>query len=240
MFAPARGDRAAGHGVDRPDRRDRRRARLSYSHPLWWAVGGTALAWLGLAWSSLATPHHHSMSFAAWALMSVATTTPLTLPAVRHVYGNSIRVRRQWASLLYLVAYTVIWLVFGAVALLLPLHTVAPQWIAVALLVVAGLWQLTRTKSRALRACRRTIPLPPQGRRADLACVRFGFQQGWRCLVSCWPLMLLMALVPLHLAVMGVVAAFMYAEERTKLGREMVRQAAALLAVAAIGVAAFG
>lgn len=199
-----------------------------------------ALAWLNLAWSSLAAPHRHSMPFAAWALMCVAMTTPLTLPAVRHVYRNSIRARRQWASLLYILAYTVIWLVFGAVALLLPLPTVAPQWIAVTLLVMAGLWQLTRTKTRALRACRRTVPLPPQGRRADIACVRFGIQQGWRCLVSCWPLMLLMALVPVHLAVMGALAAFMYAEERTKLGREMVRQAAALLAVAAIGVAAFG
>lgn len=32
----------------------------------------------------------------------------------------------------------------------------------------------------------------------------------------------------------------MYAEERARLGREVVRQAAALLAVAAIGVAALG
>jgi predicted metal-binding membrane protein len=207
---------------------------------LWWVTAVAALAWLGLAWSSLAAPHHHSLSLSTWALMCVAMTTPITLPAVRHVYRNSIRTRRHWACSLYLLAYNMMWLLFGAVALMLPTHLVPPQAIAVGLLVAAGVWQLTRTKTRALRACRRTVPLPPQGRRADLACMRFGFQQAWRCMVSGWPLMLLMAVVPVHLAVMAAVAAFMYAEERTRLGREMVRQAAALLAVAAIGVAAFG
>jgi predicted metal-binding membrane protein len=89
-------------------------------------------------------------------------------------------------------------------------------------------------------ACRRTIPLPPQGRRADAACARFGLRQAWRCVVTCWPLMLLMALVPVHVTVMAVLAGFMYAEERTRLGRQMVRPAAALLVVAAIGLATFG
>jgi hypothetical protein len=52
--------------------------------------------------------------------------------------------------------------------------------------------------------------------------------------------MLLMALVPVHVTVMAVLAGFMYAEERTRLGRQMVRPAAALLVVAAIGLATFG
>jgi predicted metal-binding membrane protein len=158
------------------------------------------------------------------------------------VYANSIRSRRQRATVVYLMAYLGMWIAFGVVALGLrgPLREVPPGFIAIAMLCVAAGWQLTRTKRRALLACRRTVPLPPQGRRADVACLRFGVRQAWRCVVSCWPLMLLMALVPVHIAVMAVLAGFMYAEERTNLGRQLVRPSAALLVVAAIGIAALG
>jgi predicted metal-binding membrane protein len=216
--------------------------RPAAHHPQWWVVGGSAAAWIALA---LTGPHagHHAMSVAAWSLMCVAMMTPLTLPAVRHLYRNSIRVRRRRAVGLFLLAYHGIWTAGGALLLGsaagLQLHMLAPRWIAVSLLSAAAVWQLTRAKSRALRACRKTIPLPPQGRRADAACLRFGAQQGWRCVVSGWPLMALMALIPVPWAVMAVIAAWMYAEECTRLGRETVRQAAALLAVAAIAVAAF-
>jgi predicted metal-binding membrane protein len=217
--------------------------RPAAHHSQWWVAGGTAVAWLVLAFTGRSAGHH-TMSLPAWILMCVAMMTPLTLPAVRHLHRNSIRVRRRRAIGLFLVAYHGIWIAFGALLLgsaaVLELHMLAPQWIAVTLLGVATVWQLTRAKRQALRACRRTIPLPPQGRKADIACVRFGAQQGWRCVVSGWPLMALMALVPLPLAVMAAAAAWMYAEECTRLGRESVRQAAALFAVAAIAVAALG
>jgi len=179
-----------------------------------------------------------------WALMCFAMTTPLALPAVRHVYHNSIRRRRQWAMAVFLSAYNMVWWALGGAVLMLaavlPVHVLAPQVIAVVMLTVAALWQLSRTKTRALRACTRTVPLPPQGRKADKACLRYGALQAWRCVVTGWPLMLLMALVPVPFVAMAAIAAFMYAEERTRLGRQMARNAAALLAVAAVGVAALG
>jgi predicted metal-binding membrane protein len=214
--------------------------RPAAHHPQWWVVGGSALAWLGLA----VIPGHHTMSLAAWSLMCVAMMTPLTLPALRHLFTNTIRVRRRRATVLFLLAYHGMWIGLGALGLaaaaVLELHMLAPQWIAVVLLSVAAVWQLTRVKSQALRACRKAVSLPPQGRKADVACLRFGAQQGWRCAVSTWPLMALMALVPVHWPVMAIVAAWMYAEESTRLGRESVRQAAAIFAVAAIAVAALG
>jgi predicted metal-binding membrane protein len=109
----------------------------------------------------------------------------------------------------------------------------------VAVLLVAAGWQLTRTKRRALIACRRTVPLPPQGRPADAACLRFGVRQAWRCVVTCWPLMLLMA-VSMHPAWMAVLAVVMYAEERTHTGRRLVRPLATVLGVAAAAVAILG
>jgi predicted metal-binding membrane protein len=215
-------------------------------YPQWWVIGGAAAAWAALA-AQLAGAHSahagHAApggtGFAVWSLMCVAMMVPVTLPALRHVYANSIRSRRQWATVVYLTAYLAVWIAFGIVAMAVRVP-VESRLVAIGLLCVAAVWQLTHTKRRALLACRRTIPLPPQGRRADAACARFGLRQAWRCVVTCWPLMLLMALVPVHVAVMAVLAGFMYAEERTHLGRQMVRPAAALLVVAAIGLATFG
>ena len=92
-------------------------------------------AWPGRAWPPRTIIRSR---FAAWVLMCVAMTTPITLPAVRHVYRNSIRTRRHWACSLYLLAYNMVWLLFGVVALMLPTHLMAPQAVAVGLLVVAG------------------------------------------------------------------------------------------------------
>lgn len=216
-------------------------------YPQWWVIGGVAMAWLTLATMSLPATHSAHTGHAApgprglaeWSLMCVAMTVPVTLPALRHVYANSIRRRRQWATAVYLMAYLTVWVAVGV----LPAAVRVPvegRLVAIAALCVAAVWQLTRTKRRALLACRRTIPLPPQGRRADAACVRFGMRQAWRCVVSCWPMMLMMALVPVPFAAMAVLAAAMYAEERTRLGRQLVRQSAALLVVVAIGLATFG
>jgi predicted metal-binding membrane protein len=55
---------------------------------------------------------------------------------------------------------------------------------------VAAAWQLTPVKQRAVWSCQRTAPLAPRGWRADRDCVRFGWDIGRRCLVSCWAMML--------------------------------------------------
>jgi predicted metal-binding membrane protein len=216
--------------------------RLTARHPQWWVAVAVAVAWLVLLADLPAFEHHHMAStvdgMAGWMLMVFAMTVPLTLPAVRHVAYNSIRSRRQRAMLLYLAAYLSVWAALGIVALGLA-SLVDRRVLVIALLAVAAGWQLTRTKRRALLACRRTIPLPPQGRRADAACLRFGARQGWRCVVSCWPLMLLMAAVT-NVLWMVALAIVMYAEERTTVGRRLVRPMAAVLAAAATATAVLG
>jgi predicted metal-binding membrane protein len=225
------------------------RARLSLlnsRHPQWWIAVAVAGAWVVL----LATGRgHHRVSvladLAGWALMAFAMTVPLSLPAVRHVARNSIRGRRPWAMILFLKAYLAVWIAFGLVALAViglarePLRQIDELTLLTVLLMVAAVWQLTRTKRRALLACRRTVSLPPRGYRANAACVRFGLQQAWRCVVSCWPLMLLMV-VSANVVWMIGLAVVMYAEERTKVGRRMVRPLAALLTAAATALAVLG
>jgi predicted metal-binding membrane protein len=175
--------------------------------------------------------------------MTIGMMVPVTLPAVRHVGLNSLRSRRRRAMAVYFAVFVGVWVAFGAVALAAEriAHEIIDGRDLLALaLTVAAAWQLTRIKRRALFACRRTVPLPPVGRRANAGCARFALVQGWRCVVSCWALMIVM-LVAGHAALvwMAVLTALMLVEELTRVGRRLVRPSAAPLALAA-GLVALG
>jgi predicted metal-binding membrane protein len=187
------------------------------------------------------------VALAGWTLMSVAMMVPVVLPAVRHVGLNSIRQRRQWAMLLFVSVYVGVWAAFGLLALggwrlaLATLDVDAGVLLASTLTVAAG-WQLTRVKRRALLACRRTVPLPPVGRRADAGCARFALRQGRRCVASCWALMAVMVAVRQATVVwMLALTALVAGEELTRTGQRGGRllplSAAALAAAAGIVVA---
>jgi predicted metal-binding membrane protein len=179
----------------------------------------------------------------AWTLMSVAMMMPIALPAVRHTGLNSVRTRRQRAMLLYTAVYLAIWVGFGFFALggeHLARQTLGldGRVLLVATLALAAVWQLARPKRRALNTCRRTVPLPPVGRKADFGCIRFALTHGWRCMTSCWALMLLMAIVG-HVNLLWMVAltALISVEELTLLGRRLRRPSAAALAATAVAIA---
>lgn len=200
---------------------------------------------------AIAMPLPHSASggvleaLAGWGLMSVAMMLPVALPAVRHVGLNSIRRRRQRAMALYVAVYVGIWVGFGIIVL------VGERWLrdaadldsrvllAFALAVAAG-WQVTRFKRRALFQCRRTVPLPPVGLKADAGCARFAVRQGWRCVTSCWALMTVMAIVGHDgIVVMAAMSALIMMEELTRVGRRLLRPSAGMLALAS-GLVALG
>jgi predicted metal-binding membrane protein len=237
------------------DRLHARRQQLALTlqwRPEWRVAAVAAAAWLALlAGAGMHRqhlgPHHSPIGVVAglpeWSLMVVAMMVPVTLPAVRYVGLNSMRRRRQWAMALYTTVYVGVWALFGLTALatehLLSVHLGIgdPVLLALALAVAAG-WQLTRAKRRALFACGRTVPLPPLGRRADAGCARFALLHGWRCVQSCWAIMLVMvaaghASLVWMLALTGLVVA----EELTVTGRRLTRPAAGLLAMAAAAVA---
>jgi predicted metal-binding membrane protein len=248
-----------------------RRHRLRAAAALRWRPEWRITLLVALAWVTLLVTHdhqHHGQATPAvgptpgpeqeaggllvqlpgWALMTVAMMVPVTLPAVRHVGFNSIRRRRQRAMILYVVVYLGMWVAFGVPAL--AVARLARQAfglggrasLVLALVVAAG-WQLTRSKRRALFRCRRTVPLPPVGLRADAGCARFALQQGWRCVTSCWALMAVMAVVghSSHAGMgwMTALTALAIVEELTLLGRYVLRPSAVALALAA-GLALIG
>lgn len=78
------------------------------------------------------------------------------------------------------------------------------------------------------------MPLPPVGIRADVACTRFAWRHGWRCLISCWALMVVMALAG-HggMWLMTAVTVLAMLEELTRFGPRLFGPSAAVLAWAA-------
>jgi len=131
-------------------------------------------------------------------VMTVAMMGPATLGGVRHTMLNSLRRRRRRAAAEYTAAYLSVWLAFGVAALaataLLP-QLPGQAALGTVLLVAAG-WQFTPYKRRWLRDCHLSVPLPPQGWRAERAALAFGARNGLACLGSCWCLMLVMYAAP--------------------------------------------
>jgi predicted metal-binding membrane protein len=207
-----------------------RLARWRVWHPEWPAAVLAGLAWVVLLAGELAPSpgaggvhaHHHMVHRApgvlaqqpGWMVMTVAMMVPVALPALGYVAHNSLRSRQGRAMALFLVAFLLPWPPFG-IAATAAYAEIADRRLALAgTLVLAAAWQLTRTKRRALVACARTVPLAPTGRRADLACVRFGVLHAARCLRSCWALMLVMIPAGHGLGWMIAVTALVLAEQR--------------------------
>ena len=230
--------------------------------PEWPLVVVVAMAWVALAvlHASSSDQGGHGLhsttsipvglaigggALGGWALMSVAMMVPVTLPAVRHVGLNSIRRRRRWAMVVYVASYVAVWVLFGvlALALLWALRSTGPdeRQLVVGALVIATLWQLTAWKRRAVLACQRTVPLPPTGWRADYGCAHFGVRQAGRCVISCWPLMVLMAVIGHgNLIVMAALTAGIVAEQRVLAGRRLIALLGGALAVATVWTVLFG
>jgi predicted metal-binding membrane protein len=157
-----------------------------------------------------------------------------------------MRSRRLRGMGIFAAVYLGVWVAFGAVVLaVLTVQRSAVRspevealLLPLALAVAAG-WQLTRAKRRALIGCRRTVPLPPLGLRADAGCARFALVQARRCLISCWPLMLVMSLVTglAAAAWMAALTALVVLEDLTPL-RGPVRRISAVVLVLSAGAVA--
>jgi predicted metal-binding membrane protein len=176
------------------------------------------------------------------AVMSSAMMLPLALPAARHVALNSLRRRQQRATILFVVAFLMPMVVAGtataAIAVIVDAANADRGTVLAATLVLAGIYQLSSPKRRALAECRRLVPLPPDGRSADAAVVRFGFVSAWRCLRAGWALMLLSVAVvgAGWLLVAVAVTGLLLAEDPGRAGRRILRPSGALLVAAAATV----
>ncbi len=167
---------------------------------------------------------------AMWVAMMIAMMFPAAAPMIV-MYG---RVRRNDppSVALFTGSYIALWFVFGLGAYLASagIETAASgsEWVAMnwgraggALLVMAGVYQLTPLKDICLRHCRTPLSFVmtrwKDGRRGA---VQMGLVHGVFCVGCCW--MLFLILIPLGLmngAAMAAVAALVFAEKVVPHGR---------------------
>jgi predicted metal-binding membrane protein len=126
--------------------------------------------------------------------MSVAMMVPLVAESMRSAAARSLWARRHRAIAGFLGGYLSVWFIAGLIisgALfeiggVLQSHSMAATAAGFGL---AAAWQLTPAKRRGLWSCHRSIPMAPEGWRADRDAIRFGWMIGGGCVVSCWALM---------------------------------------------------
>lgn len=136
----------------------------------------------------------------AWLLMLVAMMAPMTLPSLRWIRATSFASRRFVSSLLFLAGYAGVWTVSGLVlqALELSVKWAAPESPAPALAIglIAFVWQASPIKQKCLNRCHGHRPLAAFGVAAARDALFMGVSHGYWCTGSCWAMMLFPMLLP--------------------------------------------
>ena len=188
------------------------------------------------------TPHQHGVgasgygiSVAAWFVMMVLMMSPAVMPWLRmfgKMAGDAFPGRRRALLIAQFVGgYFVIWLLYSAVAAatqfglqrqaLLRMDLRAGAATGGALLLVAGVFQLTPLKEACLSHCRSPLSFfltrwdsGPSGP------FRMGARHGGWCVTCCWALMALsFVLGVMNLLWMGVLTAIVSIEQLAPGGR---------------------
>jgi predicted metal-binding membrane protein len=226
---------------------------LRVAAPFWVVlalIGG--LAWVvaaGEAWDMGAGPGTMGMTFPFFLGMWVSMMAAMMLPAIGpQAAGGSILGGRPAAGrlpgvLVFGAGFLLPWSAYGAVAFpvlsgvgsLVESSPEAARWLGVGILALAGLYQFTPAKRRALDHCRMAVHASGAGSLAgDL---RAGIVDGAVCVGCCWALMATFISVGvMNLAAMVGLAAVIFSEKvlpRPRLVAGIAGIALLLLALAA-------
>ncbi len=206
----------------------------------WWMLGrsaavmasmqgdGILLALASAMMEPSATAPYLAASALMWIVMMGAMMTPAALP-ITLVFVRLDRERHGRAlpleGVLFAAGYLTAWALFALVATALQwalhraalLHTDAlaiGRPLAGAILIVAGLYQLTPLKEACLAHCRTPMGfLLSHWRDGPGGAFRMGLRHGGSCLGCCWALMLLMFVAGvMSVTAMAVLSVFVLAE----------------------------
>jgi hypothetical protein len=207
---------------------------LTIEYPEWWVAFLCLFAWTALFVSTILpkaemashVSHHNQLVRGAaatsslapfalhWVCMLFAMMMPLVLSPLRHAASRSLWSRRNLTVLLVSTGYAVPWLLFG-----LLIHFAyrgiaagAGDFALPVLLVLAAAWQLTNAKALALARCNRDAVLPVAGWKANWACICYGQRLAWRCLRTCWALMVVCAVAQHAIWVVVLITVVVWSE----------------------------
>lgn len=178
-----------------------------------------------------------SLWLAAWAVMMTAMMLPSALPLVL-AYRRMDR-RGTGAALLLGSGYLVTWVGVGLAAYGLDLALPEPSAMAIgAVLLLAGVYQLSPVKDACLRRCRSPLDfLVTHWRRGRLGALRLGAEHGAYCIGCCWALMaVLVVAASMELVWVAIIALAVAAEKLLPRGPVLARLGGLALAVAGVVV----
>ena len=244
-------------GIEAALRRDRVVVALSLA-------GIVVLAWLYL-WRAAASMHIDTaggmamampaMTFVMWIVMMAGMMLPSAAPTVL-LYGAMVRKHAERGMVLpavwvFVSGYLLVWAGFSLAAALLqaalehgglltPMMASASKQLSGALLVAAGVYQLTPLKDLCLSKCRNPVQFfMTHWRPGTAGALRMGVSQGAYCVGCCWMLMLLLfAVGVMNLVWVAVIAAFVFLEKLLPAGRLTSRFAGAALIVVGLAIGA--
>jgi len=206
-----------------------------------------ALAWGLLIWQApmmnnqamgLTMGMSAVLFIAIWAVMMVAMMFPAAAPMILMfgaVYASKRRQEQPYVpTWIFVSAYLLVWVLSGVLAYFLAIgvEKLAGQsmWlmenatrISGAILVIAGLYQLSPLKNVCLSKCRTPLQfLLTSWHDGYAGAFRMGIEHGTSCLGCCWLLfVILFPLGLMNIAVMALVTALIFAEKALPIGRQI-------------------
>lgn len=221
------------------------------------------LAWLYL-WRDSAAMHAgdsmHGMGaasfglvFLMWAVMMAGMMLPSATPTIL-LYAAMVRKNAERGAALPAVSiftsgYLLLWTGFSLAAALLhsalehatlltPMMTLASKPLSGALLIAAGIYQMTPLKEACLSKCRDPVQfLMGHWRSGAAGALSMGIAHGRYCVGCCWLLMLLLFVAGvMNLALVAAVAALVFVEKLLPAGRIVSRLIGAALILPGIAL----
>jgi predicted metal-binding membrane protein len=214
-----------------------------------------ALSWIILVWQARAADDAMmslTMGFSApvfvaiWIVMMVAMMFPTAAPMILMFATISAGKRDKGQAFVptwvFVSAYLVVWTLFGVLAygLAVAAGRLADEsmWvmdhaaqIGGAVLVLAGLYQLSPLKRSCLAKCRTPVQfILTAWRDGTGGAFRMGLAHGSYCLGCCWLLfVILFPLGIMNVVAMAVITALIFAEKSLRIGRQLGQLAAVAL-----------
>jgi predicted metal-binding membrane protein len=216
-----------------------------------------AAAWAILVWQSSMTDMNHvrnmltmdmgvPLFLAVWMAMMVAMMFPTAAPMI--LTFATVQQRKQRSgkpyvpTWVFISTYLAVWMSFGAVAYLAALGAAElaenSMWvmdnaarIGGAVLVLAGLYQLSPLKDLCLSKCRTPMAfILTSWRDGYGGAVRMGLEHGLYCLGCCWLFFVIVfPLGMLNVAILAVIVLLIFAEKSLPFGHRATQLAAAAL-----------
>jgi predicted metal-binding membrane protein len=199
-------------------------------------VAAAVVAWAALLRMGDEMPMGAGLWLVAWTAMMAAMMLPSAAPLVL-LYG-----RRSTAmnSGLLIGGYLLAWAAVGLAAYAINMRLPDPGDGAVAaVLIVAGVYQLTPLKSACLKRCRSPLDfLVTHWRSGRAGAFRLGAEHGAYCVGCCWALMLVLVVAgAMGLVWVLAIAAAVAAEKLLPAGQWLGRAGGIALVAAGIAVA---